>query len=276
MSVSLWIGCLCVALLAIVGSAVAPLAQSQKPLVVGGEDALHGDLPFQVALAAQPSSPRVKCGGVLIKSKWVLTAGHCVHAHGAKESLLVKAGSLYTTESSQIQRIREIYFPPGFRPNPSFPAEDNVFFNDLALLELASEFRLDGGGTGAATLVTPEEEGSLLSSAQVRKYVAGWGAIDGNGYSTRLKKAVVLPVARVTCQGRYGSTNVTESMLCAGTESANSCLGDSGGPYVAHLRERAKLLGIISWGEICTGSPSVHTRLVPYLAWIKEISGRNG
>jgi hypothetical protein len=197
-----------------------------------------------------------------------------VYAKGTKDSLIVKAGSLYTSQNSPTQGIGEIYLAPGFRLNPNFPPQREIFFNDLALLELKSDFPLDGRGIGAVALATPDEEGLLLSD-QVQKHVAGWGAIDGDEYSVRLKKAIVLPVDRVACQGRYGHPNVTESMACAGNENANSCLGDSGGPYVAYLKERSKLLGIISWGDICTGSPSVHTRVVPYLGWIKEISGRN-
>ena len=45
--------------------------------VVGGEDALHGQFPWQVALVRDLDPSRQFCGGALITTTHVLTAAHC-------------------------------------------------------------------------------------------------------------------------------------------------------------------------------------------------------
>ena len=54
--------------------------------IVGGEDAVRGEAPWQVALIHDPDEPsgrpdkahhKLFCGGTLISPNWVLTAAHC-------------------------------------------------------------------------------------------------------------------------------------------------------------------------------------------------------
>ena len=45
-------------------------------MLLKGQDAVKGKWPFVVALLHQDGV--VKCSGVLLNSRWVLTAGHCI------------------------------------------------------------------------------------------------------------------------------------------------------------------------------------------------------
>ncbi|KAK7081251.1 Transmembrane protease serine 6 [Halocaridina rubra] len=48
--------------------------------IVGGQDATIAEYPWMVLVYMQMSSGNpILCGGSLIKAKWVLTAGHCIH-----------------------------------------------------------------------------------------------------------------------------------------------------------------------------------------------------
>merc|ERR1711892_1279387 len=59
----------------------------------------------------------------------------------------------------------------------------------------------------------------------------------------------------------------------------DACKGDSGGPFVVVDQNRPKIAGIVSWGRGCArkGTPSVYTRVAPYVGWINwSIDRMNG
>ena len=79
-------------------------------------------------------------------------------------------------------------------------------------------------------------------------------------------------VGRATCKLNYGSSSVTNNMICAGLAEGgkDACQGDSGGPLVDETR--SQLLGITSWGYGCGGPnhPGVYTRVGNYVSWIQQ------
>lgn len=81
--------------------------------------------------------------------------------------------------------------------------------------------------------------------------------------------AVVPVVDRETCQ-EAGIPPVTESMICAGNKTQNTCYGDIGGPLVVDK----KLAGIISYDVGChrDNNPGVYTNIAfpKILSFIKE------
>lgn len=74
--------------------------------IVGGVEATKGEFPHQVTLQwGMPplASHQHFCGGTIIDSQWILTAGHCVLAVPAYGSFVVKAGKheIKTVESTE-------------------------------------------------------------------------------------------------------------------------------------------------------------------------------
>ncbi len=69
-------------------------------------------------------------------------------------------------------------------------------------------------------------------------------------------------------------------MFCAGLPEGgkDSCLGDSGGPFVLRENGQYWAAGIVSWGVDCgqQGTYRVFTKVANYLDWIDQTIQENG
>lgn len=106
--------------------------------------------------------------------------------------------------------------------------------------------------------------------------VMGWGQ---TGYSERASRVQLevdvdfVPFSQ--CLGSYGALSVTDSMMCAAREGADSCKGDSGGPLVMRggATDGSDLqIGIVSFGVGCAHVkyPGVYTDVRQLHPWITE------
>nr|CAD7447419.1 unnamed protein product [Timema bartmani] len=85
---------------------------------------------------------------------------------------------------------------------------------------------------------------------------------------------VSLPiVTNAQCAQIYGSSSITNSMLCAGYVAGgkDSCQGDSGGPLVSGGVQ----VGIVSWGGECAavGIAGVYVRVSAIRDWVFTNTG---
>merc|ERR1711983_602195 len=64
-----------------------------------------------------------------------------------------------------------------------------------------------------------------------------------------LQKVDVPVVSDDDCRDAYGSSQIADSMICAGLDAGgkDSCQGDSGGPFMCGNQ----LSGVVSWGYGC-------------------------
>jgi len=234
--------------------------RSSGQLIVGGEDAKIGEIPYQISLRYAGSSHR--CGGSIIDKKWVLTAAHCVDSGGSLEIL---AGQTILSDSNsgtpQTVKVDTVFIHPNYtRAHFAEPYIDG----DIALLKLSSEVAQNEH-------VKTIEYAPFGYLASEEMLVTGWGS---KGKVDHLQKVTLPFVTDEVCNDCYGPDYlIPDSQICAGDVNnggIDSCQGDSGGPLVEVTS--GYVVGIVSWGRGCAlaGYPGVNTEVSYFADWIDE------
>jgi secreted trypsin-like serine protease len=269
---SLWIVLLAGPWLVLLFMFLAPIqahAQSSaSPDIVGGEDAVPGEFPWQAFLTIG----NFMCGGSLITSQWILTAAHCVTDENGQvvptEFVTVYLGKhdLRLWESSeQIRGVTQILVHPQYDP---YTAD-----SDLALLRLVAPAVLNDRVRPVRLLQSPADD--VLAEPGVLATVTGWGTLEEDGpISFILQKVSVPIVSHQTCNAALGG-GITANMLCAGYAEGgkDSCQGDSGGPLIVPDGAGGwKQAGIVSFGYGCARPQlyGVYTRVSRFVEWIGQ------
>jgi secreted trypsin-like serine protease len=230
------------------------VASDVSAQIVNGRDAPRGAWPWQINLGG--------CGGTLIAPQWVLSAAHC----GSPRTAYAGLHNRSRTSEGQQRSVTAWHRHPRYRQ----PAGQS---NDLLLLKLDSPFEL------SATVGTA----CLPSSAPLPGttcWISGWGTLSAGGSSPQiLQEASVDIKTNAMCQRAYGSSSITEDMVCANGQNngkvTDACQGDSGGPLVCVKGGQWFVQGATSWGRGCASStyPGVWARTTTSLDWIRQVSG---
>ncbi|KAF5286947.1 hypothetical protein FQR65_LT12406 [Abscondita terminalis] len=211
--------------------------------IVGGEDAVEGEIPYQLSLELYSSYHL--CGASILSSTKALTAAHCTDGTPA-EYFSVRAGSNIVESGGVVVKV----FAISQHPDYDYWTDDY----DVSILHLSQEFPL-GETIKAITIQDMNDEPADGSPA----VVTGWGRLSEGGDSpnTKLQKVTVNRVNTFECNNVYES--ITDRMICYAAPGKDSCQGDSGGPLVAD----GKQVGIVSWGVGCARPqyPGVYTKV---------------
>lgn len=161
--------------------------------------------PYQVSLEYDQLGGGHGCGGAVINSEWVLTAGHCVD-FATPGNITVHAGSTDQTNNTIGQRVEvdQIIIHPDFTPFGS-----SVATHDLALLHLATPLCFNEN-VQPVVFATPNNTSSEAYAPGTPAFISGWGDSE-NGCCNGILLGAGLPI--------ISNANANTMM----TDSSNNC-----------------------------------------------------
>lgn len=236
--------------------------------IVGGTEVSIVQFPWQVSIRTAKRGSHF-CGGSLLNTRFVITAGHCVKDQVASGiNIAVGSTSLKSlSPNGKTINVKKIYLHENYSP---------INLNDdIAIIELEESI------SEAKNLHFPFIRGVCLPKMNEefdgKSTVSGWGRTSEATYGStdHLRAVDVLLMTDDACRKDYGKSKIYDSMICAGYNEGgrDACQGDSGGPLVKLIDNRAVLLGVVSWGYGCArpGNPGVYTQVSRYIDWIEGI-----
>ncbi|KAK2577965.1 hypothetical protein KPH14_012265 [Odynerus spinipes] len=229
--------------------------------IINGEDTTISQVPYQASIEL---FGKHNCGGSIISSEWILTAGHC--ASWPASYYGVRTGSDTSGNGGKLHSVAGVYRHEGYTTTIK-----GVPKNDIALFRLQAPIELNEKQQ-PVILYDKDEEVETGSYA----VITGYGITETGKISIILKTVSVPIMDRQTCFNAYTRFGgIQEHQICAAYPEGgkDACAGDSGGP----LTIRGRQAGIVSWGNGCAvkGNPGVYTEVSKYRDWITKTTGLN-
>ena len=102
--------------------------------IVGGQEAVAGQFPYQVSLRNRNTGAHF-CGGFIINERWIGSSYRCTFFRQPTETILVIAGAVrLSTDGTIHQAIRTIF-------HPEYRADGfGTYENDLSLVQIEDNF----------------------------------------------------------------------------------------------------------------------------------------
>lgn len=195
--------------------------------VTGGEIAVNNQFPYQAGLVITLPSQQSFCGGSLISSNFVLTAGHCLDTSTMATVLL---GAHDVSMASENTRAIQLIMARNFRIHESY--NSTQYQNDIALLQLNAPVQV----TSAIQIIAlPRWSQVDTTFTNSRATVSGWGRyLDTvDEFSTVLRYVDLTVLDNSGCTPFFGVA-VTNMKVCT---SGAGRVGPCGGECAGFVRE---------------------------------------
>lgn len=236
--------------------------------IVGGENTTIEEFPYQVSIRYANNNWEHGCGGTILNSRWIVTAGHCGWQTYPNQ-LRVVAGVTEKSNNTDGQyiNVRRIILHPDFR---YFINSTLDLDNDVALLEL--ETPLTFNDKVQPINISTNEQAYLENQLCI---LTGWGSLtySPSGPFPEILQKLEMPIIsqqQAINQVSSGS-NITENMIPLALQSQSGGNRDSGGLLTNNNGEVPVLIGACSWRATdITPVITFYTKLGNYYDWIHD------
>ncbi|XP_061721686.1 CLIP domain-containing serine protease HP8-like isoform X1 [Cydia pomonella] len=265
--------------------------------IVGGEQTELDEHPWTALLRYdKPRGSGFYCGGVLISSRYVMTAAHCVkgadlpHNWRLSQVRLGEWNTSSTTDCyggechSEIQDVpvEQVIAHENYDPN------NTNQHDDIALLRLARKVQFTDFIKPICLPSTDALRTNTFEDYDME--VAGWGKTETRdemadpptstvsiGSESDVKLKVRVPVVTMSeCSQVFrpvGRRIINKQICAGGVAGRDSCRGDSGGALMGRVPtvDNWIAVGVVSYGPSPCGTagwPGVYTRVGAYFDWI--------
>ncbi len=209
------------------------------------------------------------CSGVLIHSRIVVTAAHCVIPGLPINIVALRSRSIFDLAGANLVRVRRVVIHPQY---PFLRRE-----NDIAVLILRRAAEVAPAGIATAAEVAGALDTTLV----------GFGNTDfmaTRGFG--VKRQVSVPIVHLRRNPQDDLDDAEEQLdfesdseFVAGGGGFDSCKGDSGGPAYIEVGNTLKVAGLTSRGipgETLCGEGGVYTRLDVHMNFVRQAAQQAG
>ncbi|XP_053184714.1 mast cell protease 1A-like [Scomber japonicus] len=243
------------------------LSGAMESGIVDGKKVKPHSRPYMASLQVDGSH---KCGGMLIREDFVLTAAHCK----LPQQMMVVLGAQDITKKEKSQQRIQVKY----HPYPKY--KKGQYDNDIMLLEMTLfSFTVKKNATlnkYVKTIGLPKKDEKIPDNIQCA--VAGWGRKGKKNLPSHiLRETMEKTQSSNECTKTYGKDFKADHMICTAftKKKGGFCQGDSGGPLICNN----KLQGIIAFtAKDCNDPKYPHgsIKIQAFLPWMKKVMQGSG
>lgn len=235
--------------------------------IFNGHTSEPGQFPYIALLQIRRAQSETICGGSLLSTAWILTAGHCIN-NAIHIDVYLGAHSLNDiNEPGRIHaNVQRTILHSGYN--------GMMALNDMGLIQLRDSVQLSNR---IQTVRLPAGRDLYVSEFVI---ASGWGRkhTQSSDHASVMQWARLFVISNQVCIQSLSPLSVRDTVVCAQGENSESvCNGDSGGPLVLEQDQRT-IIGVTSFAHIhgChLGHPQGFSRVTSYVAWIRQQTGIN-
>ncbi|XP_011374248.1 granzyme H-like [Pteropus vampyrus] len=225
--------------------------------IIGGHEAKPHSRPYMAYIQFLQNGHKNKCGGVLVRENFVLTAAHC---SGSSINVTLGAHNIKKQEKTQ-----QVFRVVKAIPHPDYNPKN--FANDIMLLRLKRNIKLT---KAVKPLRLPKGEDQVRPGQKCS--VAGWGQVAIGTLATTLQEVELTIQKDRECKSCFPHYYSKDSQICVGDpkKKKTGFKGDSGGPLMCNNTVQ----GIFSYAKMDKEPPGVFMNVSHFLTWIKRTMKR--